>query len=125
MPYVELKLAGKLTREQKLKIVEEIVSGCAQIKRIRSLVTLCVKGRLGKRGVPAAVHLTRVAPSKLDDDNLTGAFKPVCDGLADALEVNDRIFVIHGDRPGPRLTFEQRSEGRANYAIVLELRYST
>lgn len=39
--------------------------------------------------VPCTVLLTRIAPRKLDDDNLQGAFKPLRDGIADRLRVND------------------------------------
>lgn len=38
---------------------------------------------------PITVTLTRVAPRRLDDDNLTGAFKAVRDGVADWLGVDD------------------------------------
>jgi hypothetical protein len=39
--------------------------------------------------LPCAVHLTRVAPRSMDDDNLAGGFKSVRDGVADALGIND------------------------------------
>lgn len=39
--------------------------------------------------LPVAVTLTRIAPRKLDDDNLQRACKAVRDGVADALGVDD------------------------------------
>ena len=42
------------------------------------------------------VTITRIAPGKLDDDNLTGSAKHVRDGIADALGIDD------GD---PRITW--------------------
>lgn len=38
---------------------------------------------------PARVHLTRLAPRTLDDDNLAGALKAVRDGVADAFGCDD------------------------------------
>lgn len=43
---------------------------------------------------PLVVTMVRVAPSTLDDDNLRGAFKPVRDGVADALGSDDRTPMI-------------------------------
>ena len=40
--------------------------------------------RLGLR-----IKLTRLAPRKLDSDNLAGSMKAVRDGIAEALEIND------------------------------------
>lgn len=39
--------------------------------------------------LPAIVILTRIAPRRLDDDNLRSAFKGVRDGIADKLGVAD------------------------------------
>jgi hypothetical protein len=55
---------------------------------------------------PYTVMLSRVAPRKLDDDNLRGALKAVRDGVADALGLDDRHPLIEWhyaqDRAGPR-----------------------
>lgn len=40
--------------------------------------------------LPVVVTLTRIAPRELDDDNLSGGFKAVRDGVADALGVDDK-----------------------------------
>ncbi|MFK3647926.1 hypothetical protein ACI2IY_05740 [Lysobacter enzymogenes] len=39
--------------------------------------------------LPCAVHLTRIAPRKLDDDNLQSGFKALRDGIADRLGIKD------------------------------------
>lgn len=39
--------------------------------------------------LPCVVTLTRVGPKPLDDDNLTGGFKALRDGIADRLGVDD------------------------------------
>jgi len=49
-----------------------------------------VLGTRARGLVPAIVTLTRVAPRRLDDDNLATAFKNVRDGVADAIGVDDR-----------------------------------
>jgi hypothetical protein len=53
---------------------------------------------------PVAVTLTRIAPRKLDDDNLRGAMKHIRDGVADWLEIDDgddRIQWLYGQEKGP------------------------
>ncbi len=67
------------------------------------------------------IEIARVAPRRLDDDNLIGACKPVLDGIADAWEVNDRTFVIVGDRDGVPVTVRQVSEAPKRYALVVTL----
>lgn len=39
---------------------------------------------------PCVVHMTRLSPGELDDDNLRPALKSIRDGIADALGVDDR-----------------------------------
>ncbi len=46
--------------------------------------------------------LTRVAPRRLDDDNLAGGFKAFRDGMADAFEIDDRD-------PRVRWRYDQRT----------------
>lgn len=38
---------------------------------------------------PAIVHMTRLSPGLLDDDNLRPALKSIRDGIADALHIDD------------------------------------
>ena len=58
---------------------------------------------------PCVITLTRIAPRTLDDDNLSGGFKAVRDGVADWLRIDD------GDK---RLTwkYDQRKGRPKEYA---------
>ncbi|MEM9693315.1 MAG: hypothetical protein AAGA56_12275 [Myxococcota bacterium] len=64
--------------------------------------------------LPLAVRITRIAPRRLDPDNVPGATKAIVDGLCDWLEVDD------GDE---RLTWvhDQQIGGRGEYGVLLEL----
>ena len=96
-----------------------------EVKAIRACARERVQlARFGISELPAAIHVVRVSAGTLDDDNLIGACKPLLDGVAEALGVNDRSFVIVGERPGIKVTHEQRSEGRGRFAVVVELRYA-
>lgn len=46
--------------------------------------------RIPRPKPPLRITLIRVAPRRLDDDNLRAALKSVRDGLADALRIDDR-----------------------------------
>jgi hypothetical protein len=58
-----------------------------------------------------SVRLTRVAPRRLDDDNLRGALKSPRDGVADWLGVPD-------DHPRVRWFYAQAVDGRPRYQAV-------
>jgi hypothetical protein len=64
--------------------------------------------------VPCTVHMTRVAPRPLDDDNLRGALKGPRDQIAVALKVDDR---------DPRVTWEyaQRKGAPNEYAVEVRV----
>ena len=54
-------------------------------------------------GLPLEVELVRVAPRRLDSDNLTSSLKAVRDGVADWLGVDDgdeRVRWTYGQRKG-------------------------
>jgi hypothetical protein len=54
-------------------------------------------------GGAVRINLTRVAPRKLDDDNLQSGFKALRDGVADWLGIDDgssRLSWIYGQRKG-------------------------
>lgn len=63
--------------------------------------------------VPVEVRLVRLAPRKLDSDNLAGACKAIRDGVADALGIDD------GDE---RITWTYGQERRAAYGVRVEVR---
>jgi hypothetical protein len=91
----------------------------AKIKAVRETVRAQMLP-YAARGKLVTIRATRIG-GKLDDDNLVGAFKPVLDGIARAFGVNDKTFVILGDRPGVRVYPEQRFEGRGVFAVELEI----
>ena len=45
--------------------------------------------KMSPKRIPKCIALVRIAPRKLDDDNLRGALKAVRDGVADRLQIND------------------------------------
>jgi len=56
-----------------------------------------------KLGLPLTVTLTRVAPRKLDDDNIRAALKSIRDGVADRIGVDDgdaRVTWHYAQRTG-------------------------
>jgi hypothetical protein len=62
----------------------------AAFAALRSRVPLVSLRAVVEAAERLAVTLTRFGPGELDDDNLAAGFKPLRDGLADALELNDR-----------------------------------
>ena len=95
-----------------------------RVKTIRNATAWAVRAVLaGDKRAPLEVTITRVSARRLDDDNLVAAGKPCADGVADALGVNDRAFVLFGDRPGIKLSYAQRSEGRGVFAVEVSLRF--
>lgn len=58
-------------------------------KGTREPVALAARPQVLTLPAPWTVLLTRVAPRKLDDDNLRGALKAARDGVADALGIDD------------------------------------
>lgn len=68
-------------------------------------------GLLGQRrpaGDRLAIELTRLAPRKLDSDNLAGACKSIRDGIADALGIDDGSELV---------TWTYRQEKDKGYAV--------
>jgi hypothetical protein len=63
---------------------------------------------------PLSIVLTRVAPRKLDGDNLQYAFKAIRDGVADWLGVDDG---------SPQLDWQyaQRSAGPGQYWVEIDI----
>ena len=59
------------------------------------------------------ITLTRVAPRKLDTDNLARSLKAVRDGIADALGIDDgdeRVVWLYAQRRGAPKTYEVEVE---------------
>ena len=61
--------------------------------------------------LPCVVTLTRVAPRRLDDDNLAAGFKALRDGIADRLGVDDadpRVTWRYAQERGRRKEYAAR-----------------
>lgn len=83
--------------------------------KIEVLSKLNEKDRRGIRNAPEiCVHLTRIAPRPLDDDNLSRAFKAVRDGIADAMGIGDKAEEY-------RWVYHQRSDKALGYAIEIKM----
>ena len=83
-------------------------------KRERRAAWLATTGwRLPADG-GAAVTLVRLAPRRLDDDNLRGVLKAVRDGVADRLGIDDRDIRV-------RWRYAQESGGPGFYGVRLEI----
>jgi len=69
-------------------------------------------------GLPLVVKLTRIAPRKLDSDNLSSSFKAIRDGIADWLQVDD-------GRDEIEWSYSQQKGKPKQYAIRIEVCPST
>ena len=83
-----------------------------QNQRLAARLAVADLLRRAQPQMPVVVTLTRIAPRKLDDDNLRSAFKAVRDGVADALGVNDG---------GKQVTWAYRDERRATRERAIEI----
>jgi hypothetical protein len=96
-----------------------------QVHAIRETVRLAVaSASLQDYGVPVSIQFTRLAPRQFDSDNLVSAFKPVRDGLCEALGFDDRVLVIAEPRAGVQCLFAHRSAGSRVYAVELLLTWA-
>jgi hypothetical protein len=64
--------------------------------------------------LPVTVVLTRIAPRRLDGDNLQSGFKAVRDGVADWLGVDDGSSLVDWQ-------YFQRSGKAGEYAVEIEV----
>ena len=85
----------------------------ARVKKQRAIVTPIIRVSLARPSLPCVVKLTRVAPCRLDSDNLYGSFKAVRDSIADWLGIDDRdprvAYVCEQERGAPK-TYAVRVE---------------
>lgn len=88
-------------------------------RRERAAVSLALRPLL--TGVPttppALVRLTRIAPRRLDDDNLAAALKSIRDQVASELGISD-------GPGGPEWQVAQERGGVRSYAVRLEIFWS-
>ncbi len=86
-----------------------------RVKNQRGAVRVYLKPKLTGLRLPLVVKLVRLAPRRLDDDNLRGAFKAVRDEIAALLGVNDGGDLVKWE-------YEQRKDPKALApAILIEI----
>ena len=96
-----------------LNVREHWAKRAARAKAQRRTAYTLSRARAAAVGLPAVVTMTRIAPSNgLDDDNLQGGLKSVRDGVADALQVDDR---------DPRVTWRYGQQRGKGYGVLVEL----
>jgi len=84
-------------------------------QRTRTRMSLAaVAQSSGLEMLPATVVLTRVAPRRLDGDNLQSGFKAVRDGVADWLGIDDGNSLEDWQ-------YAQRSGRPGEYAVEIEV----
>lgn len=84
-------------------------------QRTRTRMSLAAVAKSnGVEVLPVTVVLTRIAPRKLDGDNLQSGFKAVRDGVADWLGVDDGSNMIDWQ-------YAQRSGKPGEYAVEVEV----
>lgn len=79
-------------------------------RRERSDAFLCTP----KVKAPCTVTLTRLAPRKLDDDNLRGCLKAFRDGVAQRLGIDDGSDAVKWE-------YAQMSAGSKEYGVFIEV----
>ena len=84
-------------------------------QRTRTRMSLAaVAQSFGVEVLPVTVVLTRIAPRRLDGDNLQSGFKAVRDGVADWLGVDDGNSLVDWQ-------YVQRSGKAGEYAVEIEV----
>lgn len=73
------------------------------------------------RGRPTRIVFTRLAPRRLDDDNLTAAFKPIRDQVCAWLSGNNAVDARANDGMRSGYTFEYRQQQQRAHGVRVEL----
>ena len=105
----------KIVSVANLRMHWAVKAKLAKDQRTRTRMSLSAAAQSsGAEMLPATVVLTRVAPRKLDGDNLQSGFKAVRDGVADWLGVDDGNGLIDWQ-------YAQRSGKAGEYAVEIEV----
>lgn len=83
-----------------------------RMKQERGVTSAMVKTLPITKRISYVITLTRLAPRKLDGDNLAGSFKAIRDGVADALGIDD------GD---DQIEWRYRQEKARQYGVTIEI----
>ena len=112
---IEVRMNMKIVSVANLRMHWAVKAKLAKDQRTRTRMSLSAAAQSsGAEMLPVTVVLTRVAPRRLDGDNLQSGFKAVRDGVADWLGVDDGNGLIDWQ-------YVQRSGRPGEYAVEIEV----
>lgn len=112
---IEVRMNMKIVSVANMRLHWAIKAKLAKDQRTRTRMSLAaVAESSGAEMLPVTVVLTRIAPRRLDGDNLQSGFKAVRDGVADWLGVDDGNGLIDWQ-------YAQRSGRPGEYAVEVEV----
>jgi hypothetical protein len=112
---IEVRMNMKIVSVANMRLHWAVKAKLTRDHRTRTRMSLAaVAQSSGLEMLPATVVLTRVAPRKLDGDNLQSGFKAVRDGVADWLGVDDGNGLVDWQ-------YAQRSGKAGEYAVEIEV----
>lgn len=112
---IEVKMDMKIVSVANMRLHWAVKAKLAKDQRTRTRMSLAAMAESsGARMLPVTVVLTRIAPKRLDGDNLQSGFKAVRDGVADWLGVDDGNRLIDWQ-------YAQRSGRPGEYAVEVEV----
>ena len=112
---IEVRMNMKIVSVANMRLHWAVKAKLTRDQRTRTRMSLAaVAQSSGLEMLPATVVLTRVAPRKLDGDNLQSGFKAVRDGVADWLGVDDGNCLVDWQ-------YAQRSGKAGEYAVEIEV----
>jgi hypothetical protein len=112
---IEVRMNMKIVSVANMRLHWAVKAKLTRDHRTRTRMSLAaVAQSSGLEMLPATVVLTRVAPRRLDGDNLQSGFKAVRDGVADWLGVDDGNSLVDWQ-------YAQRSGRAGEYAVEIEV----
>jgi len=112
---IEVRMNMKIVSVANMRLHWAVKAKLVRDHRTRTRMSLSAAAQSsGLEMLPVTVVLTRVAPRRLDGDNLQSGFKAVRDGVADWLGVDDGNGLIDWQ-------YAQRSGKAGEYAVEIEV----
>ena len=112
---IEVRMNMKIVSVANMRLHWAVKAKLVRDQRTRTRMSLAaVAQSFGVEVLPVTVVLTRVAPRRLDGDNLQSGFKAVRDGVADLHGVDDGNGLIDWQ-------YVQRLGKAGEYAVEIEV----
>ena len=112
---IEVRMNMKIVSVANMRLHWAAKAKLTRDQRTRTRLSLAaVAQSFGVEGLPVTGVLTRIAPRRLDGDNLQSGFKAVRDGVADWLGVDDGSSLVDWQ-------YFQRSGKAGEYAVEIEV----